>query len=87
MVSEKEALAIADRFLRADRRARDADLAFDFPQVKVKEGWLIAPYNSVTYLKTRNMRDQLLDCWPVLVELATGKVRFGRLEELDFWRN
>ena len=44
------------------------------------------PYNSVQYLASREPREQLLDCWPVLVDLDRGNVRFGRLEERHLWR-
>ncbi|MFI1708296.1 hypothetical protein [Streptomyces griseoruber] len=29
----------------------------------------------------------LLDCWPILVGLERGDVRFGTLEERHLWRN
>jgi hypothetical protein len=49
--------------------------------VRIKDGLLIVPYNSTTYLASRKLRDQLLDCWPILVDLTTGQARFGQLHE------
>ncbi|MFJ9323805.1 hypothetical protein [Streptomyces globisporus] len=53
----------------------------------MSNGLLIVPYNSVQYLASREPREQLLDCRPVLVDLARGEVRFGTLDERHLWRN
>ncbi|MFF3911852.1 hypothetical protein ACFYZJ_39395 [Streptomyces sp. NPDC001848] len=45
------------------------------------------PYNSVQYLASRDPREQLLDCWPILVDLERGDVRFGTLDERHLWKN
>ncbi|MFP1625051.1 hypothetical protein ACLB9X_07545 [Streptomyces sp. 5K101] len=86
MISEDEAREVAAEFLRASRTAGEPELGIDWVRVRVKEGHLIAPYNSTCFLETRDPRDQLLDCWPILVNLSTGEARFGKLEEREFWR-
>ncbi|MEU3048209.1 YrhB domain-containing protein [Streptomyces sp. NPDC006984] len=86
MISETEAREIAQDFLMTSRRDGEPELAIDWSDAEVKEGVLIAPYNSARFLETRDVSDQLLDCWPILVDLSAGKARFGRLEERDFWR-
>ncbi|MFF4442811.1 YrhB domain-containing protein [Streptomyces sp. NPDC001621] len=86
MISEDDARKIADNFLQASREVDEPELAIDWSRVRAKEGYLIAPYNSVQFLATRNPVDQLLDCWPILVDMNTGRARFGQLEERDFWR-
>ncbi|QTD95721.1 YrhB domain-containing protein [Streptomyces cyanogenus] len=87
MISEKEAREIANSFLQASRDVAEPELAIDWGRVRVKEGYLIAPYNSVQFLETRDSSIQLLDCWPILVDMSTGQARFGLLEEREFWRN
>src|SRR5437867_3861832 len=87
MISEVEAKGVADRFLRASCSANEPELGIDWNRVRVKDGVLIAPYNSAQFLETRDARDQLLDCWPILVDMSTGQARFGELEEREFWRN
>ncbi|MFF3334722.1 hypothetical protein ACFYWX_35155 [Streptomyces sp. NPDC002888] len=86
MLSEAEGRLVADAFLQASRKTSEPELAIDWNRVRVKEGILIAPYNSVQFLKSRNYEHQLLDCWPILVDLSTGQARFGELEERAFWK-
>ena len=86
MLSEAEGRLAADEFLQASRKPSEPELAIDWDAVRVKEGILIAPYNSVQFLASRNYRHQLLDCWPILVDLSSGQVRFGELEERAFWK-
>ncbi|NJQ03179.1 YrhB domain-containing protein [Streptomyces zingiberis] len=86
MISETEAEETARELLMASRRTDEPELAIDWTDIEVKEGVMIAPYNSARFLETRDVGDQLLDCWPILVDLSTGHARFGRLEERDFWR-
>ncbi|MEV5784571.1 hypothetical protein AB0L42_26710 [Streptomyces sp. NPDC052287] len=86
MISEEEAREITDRLLQGSRTGGEPELAIDWGRVRLKEGYLIAPYNSVRFLKTRNVREQLLDCWPILVNMDTGQARFGTLGEREFWR-
>ncbi|MGW2741083.1 YrhB domain-containing protein [Streptomyces sp. NPDC001450] len=50
-------------------------------------GLLIVPYNSVQYLTSRDVGEQLLGCWPILVDLERGDVRSGTLDERHLWRN
>ncbi|MFF0967215.1 hypothetical protein ACWDQO_20715 [Streptomyces sp. NPDC003703] len=45
------------------------------------------PCNSVQCLASRDVKQQLLDCWPILVDLERGDVRFGPLDERHLWRN
>ncbi|MFD3739061.1 hypothetical protein [Streptomyces sp. NPDC058629] len=87
MISEKDAQRVVDEFLQKSRALGEPELAIDWAEVKVKEGILIAPYNSSVFLRSRDSREQLLDCWPILVDLSTGQVRFGELSERSFWKD
>ncbi|MGW0551751.1 YrhB domain-containing protein [Streptomyces altiplanensis] len=87
MIPENEARTVAEEFLQASRATGEPELAIDWSRARMKGGVLIAPYNSARFLETRDIRDQLLDCWPILVDTSTGQARFGKLEERDFWRN
>lgn len=86
MISEAEGRSLAERLLQASRRPGEPELAIDWSAARVKDGVLIAPYNSSRFLATRNVEDQLLDCWPILVDLSSGEARFGELEERAFWK-
>ncbi|MEU6687757.1 hypothetical protein [Streptomyces sp. NPDC046832] len=59
----------------------------DTERVRENNGLLIVPYNSVQYLASRDVREQLLDCWPILVGLERGDVRFEILEQRHLWKN
>ena len=87
MISQGRAKEIAEDLLRASRSGGEPELGIELARVRVKDGYLIAPYNSTRFLETRDVRGQLQDCWPILVDLRTGRARFGELEERDFWRN
>ncbi|MEW2622897.1 hypothetical protein [Streptomyces sp. NPDC048106] len=39
------------------------------------------------YFVSRDDRQMLLDCWPILVDLEHGDVRFGTLDDRHLWRN
>ncbi|MEV8006294.1 YrhB domain-containing protein [Streptomyces parvus] len=82
-----EALPLAVAFLAQSQHKDEPPLAIDAERVRESNGLLIVPYNSVQYLASRDVRDQLLDCWPILVDLARGDVRFGTLNERHLWRN
>ncbi|MFC1407903.1 hypothetical protein ACEZCY_01255 [Streptacidiphilus sp. N1-12] len=86
-MNQEEALRVAVALLRESRRGNEPELAVDASRVRIKHGLLIAPYNSVRYLASRNVQDRLLDCWPILVDLTTGQARFGRLHERHLWRD
>lgn len=85
-MAQNEALQLAVTFLARSQRD-DEPLAIDTERVRESNGLLIAPYNSVQYLGSRDAREQLLDCWPILVDLERGDVRFGTLDERHLWRN
>lgn len=87
IMEKDEALQLAVAFLADSQRDDEPPLAIDAERVRVSNGLLIVPYNSVPYLASREPREQLLDCWPVLVDLARGEVRFGTLDERHLWRN
>lgn len=87
MISEKDAQGVAEDFLQTSRVPGEPELAIDWNEVRVKEGVLIAPYNSSDFLRSRDVREQLLDCWPILVDLSTGQARFGDLSERSFWKD
>ncbi|MFJ7197832.1 MULTISPECIES: YrhB domain-containing protein [unclassified Streptomyces] len=87
MMEQDEALRLAMAFLAQSQREDEPPLAIDAERVRESNGLLIVPYNSVQYLASRDVREQLLDCWPILVDLARGDVRFGTLDERRLWRN
>jgi hypothetical protein len=87
MISEAEGRLVAASFLWASRKPSEPELAIDWDKVRVEEGILIAPYNSARFLASRNCEHQLLDCWPILVDLSSGQARFVELEERAFWKS
>jgi hypothetical protein len=87
MMERDEALQFAVTFLARSQRDDDPPLAVDAERVRERNGLLIVPYNSVQYLASRGATQQLLDCWPILVDLGSGDVRFGTLDERHLWRN
>ncbi|MFD8193109.1 hypothetical protein [Streptomyces wuyuanensis] len=87
MLEQAEALQIAVAFLEGSRRDVEPPLAIDEGLVRESDGLLIVPYNSAQYLATRDEMKRLLDCWPILVDLQSGDVRFGELEERHLWKN
>ncbi|MFB6979062.1 YrhB domain-containing protein [Streptomyces scopuliridis] len=87
MMEQEEALQLAVAFLARSQRDDEPPLAIDAERVHESNGLLIAPYNSAQYLASRDPRQQLLDCWPILVDLDRGDVRFGTLDEQHLWRN
>ncbi|MFD8309052.1 YrhB domain-containing protein [Streptomyces sp. NPDC059690] len=86
MMEQDEALQLAVEFLAHSQRDDEPPLAIDTERVRESNGLLSAPYNSVQYLVSRDARQQLLDCWPILVDLERGDARFGTLEERHLWR-
>ncbi|MFD5074546.1 YrhB domain-containing protein [Streptomyces sp. NPDC058371] len=87
MMEQDEALQLAAGFLAHSQRYDEPPLAIDAERVRESNGLLIVPYNSVQYLASRDAREQLLDCWPILVDLARGDVRFGTLDERHLRRS
>ncbi|MEV5107534.1 hypothetical protein ACFQ7G_19895 [Streptomyces massasporeus] len=86
-MEQDEALQLAVAFLAESQSEYEPPLAIDTERVRQSNGLLIVPYNSVQYLASRDVREQLLDCWPILVDLEHGDVRFGTLDERHLWRN
>ncbi|WP_329594988.1 YrhB domain-containing protein [Streptomyces sp. NBC_01005] len=86
-MEQNEALQLAEAFLANSQSEYEPPLAIDTERVRQSNGLLIVPYNSVQYLASRDVREQLLDGWPVLVGLERGDVRFGSLDERHLWRN
>lgn len=87
MLERAEALHLAVSFLERSQRDGEPSLAIDTERARESNGLLIAPYNSVQYLTSRDVRQQLLDCWPILVDLSSGHVRFGTFDERHLWKN
>ncbi|MFI0966055.1 YrhB domain-containing protein [Streptomyces sp. NPDC021080] len=87
MMEQDEALQLAAAFLADSQGDYEPPLAIDAGRVRESDRLLIVPYNSAQYLASRDAREQLLDCWPILVDLERGDVRFGTLEERDLWRD
>ncbi|MFD9188182.1 YrhB domain-containing protein [Streptomyces phaeochromogenes] len=86
-MEQEEALQLAAVLLAGSQRDDEPSLAIDAERVRESHGLLIVPYNSAQYLASRDPRQQLLDCWPILVDLDRGDVRFGTLDERHLWRN
>ncbi|MDV9199992.1 hypothetical protein R6M67_32775 [Streptomyces sp. Wh19] len=86
-MEQNEALQLSVAFLANDQSEYEPPLAIDAERVRQSNGLLIVPYNSVQYLASRDVREQLLDCWPILVDLECGDVRFGSLGEWYLWSN
>ncbi|WP_043665272.1 YrhB domain-containing protein [Streptomyces xylophagus] len=86
-MEHEEALQLAVAFLARSQRDNEPPLAIDAEQVRESNGLLIVPYNSAHYLASREPGQQLLDCWPILVDLDRGDIRFGTLDERHLWKN
>ena len=86
-MGHNEALQLAVAFIENSRGDGEPPLSVDTERVRESGGLLIVPYNSAQYLASRDERRRLLDRWPILVDLHTGQVRFGRLEERHLWRS
>ncbi|WP_044376425.1 YrhB domain-containing protein [Streptomyces noursei] len=84
-LSRSEALKVAEELLVQETGPYDPALKVDYELVLEKNGLLIVPFNSEQYLETRDARDMLLDCWPILVDLTTGEARLGTIEERALW--
>ncbi|MEV1070227.1 YrhB domain-containing protein [Streptomyces sp. NPDC050263] len=87
MMEQEEALQLAVAFLARSQRDDEPPLAIDAERVRESYGLLIVPYNSAQYLASRDPRQQLLDCWPILVDLDRGDIRFGTLDERHLWKS
>lgn len=66
MMEQNEALQLAVAFLAQSQRDDEPPLAIDTERVRESDGLLIVPYNSVQFLASRDVRQQLLDCWPTV---------------------
>jgi hypothetical protein len=86
MLSEEEGRSIAVQFLQKSRKPGEPELEIDWNEVRVKEGIFIAPHTSAQFLASGKREHHLLDCWPILVDLSSGRARFGELEERAFWK-
>lgn len=86
-MEQNEALQLAVASLANSQSEYEPPLAIDTVRVRQSNGLLIVPYNSVQYLASRDVREQLLGCRPVLVGVERGDVRFGSLEERHLRRN
>ncbi|MER6441632.1 hypothetical protein ABT275_35545 [Streptomyces sp. NPDC001185] len=87
MMEQDQALQLAVAHLVQSRREDEPPLAIDAERVRESNGLLIEPYNSVQYLASRDPREQLLDCWPILADLDRADVRPGTLDERHPWKN
>jgi hypothetical protein len=87
MMEQEDAMQLAVAFLARSQRDDEPPLAIDAERVRESNGLLIVPYNSAQYLASRDPRQQLLDCWPILIDLDRGDIRFGTLDERHLWKN
>ncbi|MFC5723399.1 YrhB domain-containing protein [Streptomyces gamaensis] len=83
-MNHAEAVSRAEKFLEESREEGEPELAIDYDRIREKGENLVVPYNSAKYLQTRNEADMALGCWPMLVNLTSGEVRFGGLEDRPF---
>ncbi|NGO75222.1 hypothetical protein G6045_05930 [Streptomyces sp. YC504] len=74
MAEQAEALQLAVGLVERSQHKDEPALDADTERVREGYGLLIVPYNSVEYLASRNVRHQLLGCWPILDDLTTGDV-------------
>ncbi|MEW2219037.1 YrhB domain-containing protein [Streptomyces sp. NPDC006990] len=79
-----EGLRAAEGLLKQEANPEDPELAIDMENIREKDGWLIVPYNGVTYLETRDEEERLLDCWPIIVNLRTGHAKMTTIEDRPF---
>ncbi|MFE4630988.1 YrhB domain-containing protein [Streptomyces mirabilis] len=86
-MEQEDAMQLAVAFLARSQRDDEPPLAIDAERVRESNGLLIVPYNSAQYLASHDPRQQLLDCWPILVDLDRGDIRFGTLDERYLWKN
>lgn len=84
MLSKAEALDVAQALLDRELGPNEPELVIDLEEVEEKEGVLIVPFNSPTFLETREPRDMVLDCWPVLVDLESGEARMSTIDDRPF---
>ncbi|MFD5736648.1 YrhB domain-containing protein [Streptomyces sioyaensis] len=86
MLNHGEALRVAEALLQQERGPYDPELVIDYENAEIRGGLLIAPFNSPEYLESRDPQDMLLDCWPILVDLKSGKARLGTIEDRQLWQ-
>jgi hypothetical protein len=87
MLEQEDAMRLAEAFLTRSQRDNEPPLAIDAERVRESNGLLIVPYNSARFLASRDPGQQLLDCWPILIDLDRGAIRFGTLDERHLWKN
>ncbi|MER5820809.1 YrhB domain-containing protein [Streptomyces mirabilis] len=87
MMEQEDAMQLAVAFLARSQRDDEPPLVIDAERVRESNGLLIVPYNSARYLASRDPIQQLLDCWPILIDLDRGDIRFGTLDERHLWKN
>lgn len=75
MISNEEAVVLADEFLRADTSS-EVPLIVARNEVIVRDSALIAPCNSAEFIRTDAFEDMVIGCTPVRVDLTTGACRF-----------
>ncbi|MEU9120045.1 YrhB domain-containing protein [Streptomyces sp. NPDC048506] len=87
MLDEAEALKVAEELLKRETGPYDPEMSIDYERIRVKNDIFIAPFNGTEYLDTRDPLDMLLDCWPILVDLKSGKTRLGTIEDRPLWQD
>lgn len=86
MLDEAAALNVAKELLKRETGPYDPELSIDYERICVKDDIFIVPFNGTKYLDTRDPLDMLLDCWPILVDLKSGKARLGTIEDRPLWQ-
>ncbi|MCI3225727.1 YrhB domain-containing protein [Streptomyces sp. NP-1717] len=84
MIDKEFATRVAHELMLQDRHPDDPEMVIDTQKVEHFKGHWIIPYNSPEYIASRNEREMLLDCWPILVDSESGSARKSTIEDLDF---
>ncbi|MFV5997722.1 hypothetical protein ACNPQM_36380 [Streptomyces sp. NPDC056231] len=81
MLTKREALERAKDFLAAESSSWGTPVAVQEEKVFLREGRLIAPFNSIAYIGGQK-RKELAGNMPIEVNLASGKCHFIDLDEV-----
>ncbi|MGH4031493.1 YrhB domain-containing protein [Actinomycetota bacterium Odt1-20B] len=81
-----EAIEAAQTFLTHSWEEGEPLMAVDAELITRRGRILVVPYNAVQYLASRDARDMLLGCPPLLVDLDTGHIAYDGIGDRYLWR-
>jgi hypothetical protein len=84
VISEGRAREIAAEFLQTSSTSWESEVVIVWAEVRIEGRFLIAPYESVRFMETGDMSEELYGNLPILVDMHTGLPRFASREELGF---